>query len=97
MPIKLTKREKQALKGAGTAGDISKRINAYTATVAQLSSRREELVGQYPKYWVAWHDDAVVCTGKSLSELFLQCDERNYSRDSIAVRFLDTEKQILIL
>ena len=97
MATKLTKRETEAVERVGTASDISNRIHAYTAAVTRLSSRWDELVQQYPKHWVAMHDDEIVCTGHSLAELFRQCDERNFKRDSVVIRFLDTEKQILIL
>jgi len=97
MATKLTKREMATLEKVGTAADISERIHAYTAAVSRLSSRWDELVQQYPKHWVAMHDDEIVCTGHSLADLFRQCDERNFKRESVVIRFLDTEKQILIL
>jgi len=97
MTTKLTKREQAAIENIGTTATISQRIHAYTAAVNRLSSKRDELVKQYPKHWVALHDDEVICTGVSLIELFRQCDEREFNRDDVVIRFLDTEKQILIL
>ena len=97
MATKWSKRERAALASVGSAASISRRINAYTAAVNRLSSKRDELVRQYPKQWVALHDDEVFCAGGSLAELFRQCDERELSRDDVVIRYLDTEKQILIL
>ncbi len=97
MTTKLTRRERAALAKVGSTASISHRINAYTAAVNRLSSKRDELVKQYPKHWVALHNDEVICTGVSLAELFRQCDEHEFNRDDVVIRYLDTEKQILIL
>ena len=86
-----------ALESVGTTASISERIHAYTTAVNRLSSKRDELLKQYPKHWVALHDDEVICTGESLVELFRQCEQRGFERDSVVIRYLDTEKQIFIL
>ena len=97
MATKFTKAELQALKGVGTAASISQRIHTYTEAVNRVSSRHKELVARYPRHWVALYDGEVICTGESLDELLRQCDERKLERDAVVIRFLDTEKQILIL
>lgn len=97
MTTKFTKRELAALESVGTTDSISGRIHAYTTAVNRLASKRDELLKQYPKHWVALHDDEVICVGGSLTELFRQCEERAFKRDNVVIRFLDTEKQIFIL
>lgn len=97
MTTKFTKRERATLESVGTAASISQRIHAYTTAVNRLSSKRDELLKQFPKHWVAMHDDEVICTGGSLAELFRQCEERDFKKDNVVIRYLDTEKQIFIL
>ena len=95
--MKLTKKDREELQNIGTAGEISQRIHAYTAAVTRMSTKRDELVQQFPKHWVALYEDEVICTGHSLADLFRLCDERKFKRDDLVIQFLDTEKQILIL
>jgi len=97
MVRKLTKRERAALREAGTPEEIHSRIKAYTAVVTQLSEQQKDLVAKYPKEWVAVKDGEVVCHAKTLKELSTECADKGVAIDDLAVRFLDTEKRIMVL
>lgn len=97
MVRRLTKREKIALREAGTPEDIHNRIKAYTTVVTRLSERQKELVAEYPKEWVAVKDDEVVCHAKTLPELSTDCASKGVSINDVQIRFLDTEKRIMVL
>ena len=97
MVRRLTKRERNALREAGTPEETHNRIMAYTKAVTRLSERQQELVKQYPKEWVAVKDDEVVCHGTTLMELSADCASKGVSITDLAIRFLDTEKRIMVL
>ena len=97
MARRLTKREKHALREAGTPEEVHDRIKTYTNIVTRLSERRQELVSKYPKEYVAVKDDEVVCHAKTLTELSTDCENIGVSMKDVAIRFLDTEKRIMVL
>ena len=99
MANRLNSQERAALKEAGTPKEIRDRILAYSNAVTRLSARQHELVMQYPKQWVAVKDDDVVCKGRTLSELVADCADKGVGlRDrDLAIRYLDTEKRIMVL
>lgn len=99
MARRLNSQERAVLKEAGTPKEIRERIMAYTDAVSRLSAQRQELVIKYPKQWVAVKGDNVVCNGRTLSELVADCADKGVGlRDrDVAIRFLDTEKRIMVL
>ena len=97
MTRRLNSQERAALRKAGTPKEIRDRIFAYTGAVTRLSSRQQELVMQYPKQWVAVKDDDVVCSGRTLSELVTECADKGVGLHDVAIRYLDTEKRIMVL
>ena len=97
MTRRLNSQERTALREAGTPKEIRDRILAYTVAVTRLSSRQQELVMQYPKQWVAVKDDDVVCSGHTLSELATDCAKKGVGLRDVAIRYLDTEKRVMVL
>ena len=97
MVRRLTKRGGNALREYGTPEETHNRIMAYTKAVTRLSERQQELVKQYPKEWVAVKDDEVVCHGTTPMELSADCANQGVCIRDVAIRFLDTEKRILVL
>ena len=97
MTRRLNSQERAALSKAGTPKEIRDRILAYTGAVTRLSSRQQELVVQYPKQWVAVKDDDVVCSGLTLTELATDCARKGVGLRDVAIRYLDTEKRVMVL
>ena len=97
MAARLSKAELETLKGLGSPAEIGQRIHAYSEAVSRLSEKYEELAAQHPRRWAALLSDGEVCLGDSLQDLLRQCDERKINRDSVAVRFLDPERQVVIV
>ena len=97
MAARLSRAELETLKKLGSAAEISQRIRTYSEAVSRLSARYEELAAQHPKRWAALLNDGEVCLGDTLDDLLRQCDERKINRDSVAIRFLDPERQVVIL
>lgn len=97
MVRRLTKMERETLREAGTPADIHNRIKAYTSVVTRLNEQQRELVAKYPRQWVAFKDGEVVCHGATLARLTADCANKGVSIRDVAIRFLDTEKRIIVL
>ena len=97
MARRLTKRDRETLREAGTPQEVHDRIQAYTKMVARFSERQKELVAKYPKEWVAFKDDEVICHNTTLAKLSADCAEKGVAIRDVAIRFLDTEKRIMVL
>ena len=97
MAARLTKAELETLKELGSAAEIGQRIHAYSEAVSRLSEKYEELAAQHPRRWAALLSDGEICLGDTLEELLHQCDERKVDRASVAIRFLDPERQVVIV
>lgn len=99
MARRINSQERAALKEAGTPQEIRDRIMAYTNAVTRLCARKQELVLKYPNQWVAVKDVDVVCSGRTLTELVADCVDKGVRlRDSdVAIRYLATEKRIMVL
>ena len=97
MAARLSKAELETLLGLGSAAEISQSIHAYSEAVSRLSARYEELAAQHPRRWAALLNDGEICLGDTLEDLLQLCDERKVDRTSVAIRFLDTERQVVIV
>ncbi len=94
---RLSREDREAVAQVGEPAEIRERIAAYTHVQTQLASRAKALVKQYPKQWVAMRNNKVVCRGRSLTQLVAKCDRKGISHSDVAVRYLDTEKRIMVL
>lgn len=94
---RFSKVELAAMEKAGSAADISRRIESYGAAVDRMSSRLEQLEREFPDHWVALHEDEIVATKVSLDELIRLCEERGLVRGSLVIRYLGPDKPVRIL
>ena len=97
MAANLTQQQKEALSKAGSPDEIRARLTTYRNAVMTLSSKQEDLVKRYPNQWVGMAGSKVVCRGKSLPQLISDCDKKGIPRGSVAIRYLDTKKPIMVL
>lgn len=97
MSAKLTRSDKEALALAGSPIEMRERIGNYSKAVTRLSSERVALTKLYPKEWVAMAGGEIVCRAKSSAGLVDRCHELGIPLNSVAIRYLDTEKRVNIL
>ena len=97
MVHRLSPTEKKGLAQVGTPSEVHERITKYTHAVTSLSAERGKLIKKYPKQWVALYEGKVVCTGKTLPQLMASCEKEGIARSDIVMRYLNTEKRVLIL
>ena len=97
MAMQVTMEDRQLVRGFGDEASIREQILQYTTTVTELSSQVPDLVAKYPQKWVALSNDGTLLIDDEFDALLAQCVESGFKSSEVAVRFLDTEKQVLIL
>ena len=80
-----------------SAHDVADQLGKFSETAKLLSSQRPRLIDEHPKQWVGLYDGHVEVFGDSLDEIMSAIDERQIPRDSVILRFIDTEEKTLIL
>ena len=93
----MTEAEKaELLELIGDPDEVARRLEEFSRSAHRSFSNHERFVAEYPDQWVAVHGDDEVAAD-ALEELYAKMEERGMPRRETCVRFVTSEKRILIL
>ncbi len=90
----LTSAERSVLRRPAV---LAKNLGEFRQTARILSSRRANFIKKYPKCWIGLYRSQVLVSGKTLSDVLSQADEKGIPRADLLVRFIDNEDRVLIV
>ena len=80
----------------GDPDEAARRREEFSRSAHRSFSNHERFVVEYPDQWVAVHGDDEVAAD-ALEELYAKMEERGMPHRETCVRFVTSEKRILIL
>ena len=87
---------RRTMEAFGTPDEIHQRLEDFSDKTGRLLAMKEKLVEKHPNQWAVLYGEEVV-VGKSLPRLIRERDERGFKGTPTAVRFLWTEKPVMII
>ena len=87
---------RQVMEAFGTPDEIHQRLEDFSDKTNRLLAMQEELVKKYPDQWAVLYGEEIV-VGKSLPRLLRERDKRGFKGSPTAIRFLYTEKPVMII
>ena len=74
-----------------------KGLQEFSESAQMLSETKNQLMETHPQQWVAVYQGKVVAQASTIDAVMTKVDSKNLPRDSVIVRFIDTEPRTMIL
>ena len=96
MPERAPMTEAELLELIGDPDEVARGLEEFSLSAHRSFSNHERFVAEYPDQWVAVYGDDEVAAD-ALEELYAKMEERGMPHRETCVRFVTSEKRILIL
>ena len=87
----------EVLQECGGLEQVLEDMRSVRDSQIAYSSQRQALIGEFPNYWVAFHDGKRAALAKSLDSVFKATDASNIPRGRMVIRYLDPVAKVMIL
>ena len=87
----------EVLRAIGDPRQVSEDLRIFSSNTDGFAAAYEQILEEYPKLWVAFHDGAIRASGSTLEDVLRAVDDAGWSRQHVCVGYMDPEPTSLIL
>ena len=91
------KYEAKVLEMLGDPKEVARDLRAFRKDARVLSSKRQNLINEYPNQWVGIHNNEVVAKGGTLDSVVQQLDALGVPRGRAIVRYISKHPRKMFL